>query len=150
GAPSVGNVTVEADSTASATSDGIAAAGGIVSGAGAVVNAEVTPKATAFIGDGANVQITGQLTVRSNFNGDASATSRGANVSLGAVGSTNSEATLRPAVTTYVGSGATLGIGGGLTLESINATSQGAMATSNASQGSLIGGNGATATATGG
>src|SRR5262249_6540316 len=97
-----------------------------------------------------NVHLTGSASVHATATDDASADATGASIAAGSAGSTNAEAVLQPTVNAFVGSNAVLGLGGGLDLEAVNATSQGVSANASASQGSLLGGNGATADARGG
>src|SRR5262249_7518527 len=143
GAPVVGSLAIEATNTTSASSDGTAAAGGIFSGVGAAISAEVTPTVSASLSDSSNVHLTGSASVHATATDDASADATGASIAAGSAGSTNAEAVLQPTVNAFVGSNAVLVLGGGLELEAVNATSQGVSATASASQGSLLGGNGA-------
>ena len=126
GAPTVGNLVVEAISTNTAAAEGTAAAAGIISGAGAIVETTVTPTITAYIGNGAVIHATGSGMVRAASSGSADAQAKGASVGVGSVGLTKAEALLQPNVDSYIGSGTTASFGNTLTVEGSHTTSAGA------------------------
>ncbi|HEV7301125.1 MAG TPA: hypothetical protein VGN72_17295 [Tepidisphaeraceae bacterium] len=152
----VGSVEVKSNATALVQSDATAAVGGIVSGSGADSSASSTPQSRATIGNSAIVHTTGGATVQSEAAAYARGDAYGINIGGISVGVSIGSANASPTLQAAIGNNVTMSTGGNLTVQAINkpvnnaSSQQIANATSDATSavGGLVGGNGATATAT--
>ena len=119
-----------------------------VSGTGVSATATVNPTISTFVQDSATITTTGDFTIRTISRSDVTAEARGVAAAPGAsVAVSLAEATMTPTVSTFIGDGATINTGGGITVETLhnyatNGTKTGddAKATAQASAGALIGG----------
>ena len=151
-----GSLTLQLHTINEAYATGAALSVGPVGGTGVTTDAEVTPTISTFVAPSSNINVTGDFTIRTISESTASAVSNGIAGGAGfAVGVSLANAEVAPTVSTYIGAGATITAGGGISVETFQnedvngkATGGGATATAEASAGSLIGtGTGAHATA---
>jgi hypothetical protein len=160
-------VTVQANATDRATATAQAGGGGLISGQGAVPTATVSPTITADIGRNTNVDASGSVNVGTASAANANASASVISIGVGSLGATPTTAIETPTVNSFIGQGATVQAGGGITIMALNnynsnhhiingATNVvdgsdhalGAQASGEASGGGIIGVNSATVRAT--
>ena len=116
----VANVQVTAFSKTDADSETLAVSAGIIAASGSVAMAEVHPGISAFIGGGAEIEVSGDVAVQSLSLTDADADALGINVAGGAaLGVSIAEAIVTPTISTSIGSNSRIVAGGHVTVRSL-------------------------------
>jgi hypothetical protein len=143
-----GGASLSVTSTASNTATALAEAsgGGLIDATLPLAWANASPTVQAYLGNGANVTVSGAANLSATTYVNASATAEGISIGLGAVGVMRSSANVSPTINVFIGSGSNVSAGS----ISLTAThnSSGAIATSDASGGGIVSGQGAVPSAT--
>lgn len=109
---------IEAVSAQLARAEADATQGGVVSGNATDAQADVTPTVSAFVGNGARVDVTGSVLIRTDVTTDADAPASGTSVGLLSASDSEAHVTVSPTLATFVGTGADIVAGGNVTIVS--------------------------------
>ena len=149
-----GGLSLFAQGTGNAVSFAESTTGGLIAGSVVTGNATFNPNISAAVNNGAAVNVSGNVSISSESQGDADAQTPGSVGGLVGIVATFATATLTPTVASFIGT-TSITAGGGIALQSIHnfsgtnpVTSRNAHAVSTPSGGGLLAGVGGSATAT--
>ncbi|HEX6131215.1 MAG TPA: hypothetical protein VF044_05760, partial [Actinomycetota bacterium] len=112
GAAGANNLTIEATSTAGSSANAQAVAGGLIGATHNVSDATASPKVNAYLGNSVFANVTTNISIDASAYPEADASTKGVQGGLAGVGGSESDSTVKPAVSAYIGSAATVAAGG--------------------------------------